>query len=140
MDRSAVDRLARYFETLTPQSVADLPRYYAGDAYFKDPFNEVRGIDQILPIFKRMYEQVVDPRFRVTQVVSEGSEAVLIWEMDFRFRPGARLESIRGVSHVRLDASGRVNWHRDYWDTAEELYQKIPVLGTFFRWLRRRSH
>jgi steroid delta-isomerase len=26
--------------------------------------------------------------------------------------------------------------HRDYWDAAEELYEKLPVLGALMRWLK----
>ena len=37
---------------------------------------------------------------------------------------------------VHFDAQGRVTLHRDYWDTAEELYEKLPVLGRLMRWLR----
>jgi hypothetical protein len=29
--------------------------------------------------------------------------------------------------------------HRDYWDAAEELYEKIPVLGALMRWLKKRA-
>jgi hypothetical protein len=29
--------------------------------------------------------------------------------------------------------------HRDYWDAAEELYEKIPVLGGLMRWLKKRA-
>jgi hypothetical protein len=28
--------------------------------------------------------------------------------------------------------------HRDYWDAAQELYEKIPVLGAVLRGLRRK--
>jgi len=31
-----------------------------------------------------------------------------------------------------------VTYHRDYWDTAEELYAKLPLLGGLMRLLRRR--
>ncbi|MGO1254794.1 MAG: nuclear transport factor 2 family protein, partial [Alcaligenes aquatilis] len=27
---------------------------------------------------------------------------------------------------------------RDYWDAAEELYAKLPLLGLLMRWLRRK--
>ncbi|MET3106813.1 hypothetical protein AAKU67_002656 [Oxalobacteraceae bacterium GrIS 2.11] len=27
--------------------------------------------------------------------------------------------------------------HRDYWDAAEELFQKLPLIGAPIRWLRR---
>ena len=139
MERAAIERLVRYFETLTPDAVRHLPEYYAADAYFKDPFNEVRRVEEIQAIFARMYEQVHEPRFKVLQTVCEQDDAFLVWDMEFRFSAKSKVEVVRGVSHIRLDASGKVTWHRDYWDTGEELYQKIPVLGAFFRWLRRRA-
>ena len=40
-------RLADFYETLTPASIATLGEHYAPDARFKDPFNEVAGIDAI---------------------------------------------------------------------------------------------
>jgi len=36
MDRPAIERLVRYYETLTPDAVRHLPEYYAADAYFKE--------------------------------------------------------------------------------------------------------
>jgi steroid delta-isomerase len=27
--------------------------------------------------------------------------------------------------------------HRDYWDAAEELYEKLPLVGALMRWLKR---
>ena len=38
----AVDALVAFFEGLSPETVARFPEYYADDASFKDPFNEVR--------------------------------------------------------------------------------------------------
>jgi steroid delta-isomerase len=45
---------------------------------------------------------------------------------------------IRGASHLRFDADGKVVWHRDYWDAAEELYAKLPGIGWLMRTLGRR--
>ena len=44
---------------------------------------------------------------------------------------------MRGASHLRFDASGKVMLHRDYWDAAEELYAKLPLLGAPMRLLQR---
>ena len=137
--RPAVDRLVRYFETLTPERVAELPEYYAAGAYFKDPFNEVHRLQDIQAIFARMYEQVDAPRFKVRQSLAEGGEAFLVWDLEFRFRGRESQEVIHGVSHLRFGDEGKVISHRDYWDTGEELYQKLPFLGALFRWLRRRG-
>jgi len=44
---------------------------------------------------------------------------------------------IRGVTHLKFGTDGKVNYHRDYWDAAEELYMKLPVIGRLMRGLRK---
>jgi hypothetical protein len=134
-----LEALIDFFHGLSPQSVDRFPEFYSADAYFKDPFNEVRGVAAIQRIFTHMFRQVGEPRFVVTgRVVDEGG-AVLIWEFYFRVRLWGKGEAqmMRGVSHLKFDADGKVNYHRDYWDTGEELYMKLPALGTLMRGLRR---
>ncbi|MCA0424309.1 MAG: nuclear transport factor 2 family protein, partial [Proteobacteria bacterium] len=41
---------------------------------------------------------------------------------------------------LRLAADGRIAEHRDYWDAAEELYEKLPAIGALMRWLKRRAN
>lgn len=133
-----LDRLALYYETLDRPALARLDQIYAQDAFFKDPFNEVRGLAAIRRIFEHMFDQVHTPRFVVTTRVVQGSEAFLVWEMHFRLKRQARTEQcIRGASHLRFGAGGLVEHHRDYWDAAEELYEKLPLLGSLMRWLKR---
>ena len=141
MTDSDLDRLVAFFENLQPQNIADFPQHYAEDAQFKDPFNEVRGLAHIQRIFAHMFEQVAEPRFIVHERVVDTTGAVLLWTMVYRNRAGggktAAQQSIRGASHLKFDAEGKVVWHRDYWDAAEELYTKLPVLGWLMRWLQK---
>ena len=44
-------RVATFFETLGPEDVKRLGDLYCQDALFKDPFNEVQGVDAIKRIF-----------------------------------------------------------------------------------------
>jgi steroid Delta-isomerase len=44
-----------------------------------------------------------------------------------------------GASQLRFAPDGRIAYHRDYWDAAEELYAKLPVIGTLMRFLQRRG-
>lgn len=133
---SPAARLARFYETLTPASLASLGEFYAADARFKDPFNEVVGVPAIRRIFEHMFASTDAPRFVVTERVEQGDQAMLGWEFHFGLR--GRALTVRGVTHLRFDAEGRVALHRDYWDAAEELYEKLPVLGGLMRALRRR--
>ncbi len=135
-----LDPLIRFFESITPESVSRFPEFYAENAWFKDPFNEVLGVDAIQRIFAHMFRQVDEPRFVVSERVADTQGVVLIWTFHYRSRGASNAEEyiIRGVSHLKFDADGRVVFHRDYWDTGEELYMKIPLLGGLMRFLRRR--
>lgn len=130
-----LDDLVDFFETLTPQSLDLFPKFYAADAWFKDPFNEVRGVDAIRHIFEHMFRQVENPRFVVTDRLAEADRAMLVWE--FHFARAGKAQIIRGTSHLHFDAEGRVASHRDYWDAAEELYMTLPMIGWLMRRLRK---
>jgi len=134
-------RIVRFFEQL---SRADLPRfgeYYVADALFKDPFNDVQGVPAIARVFEHMYRSVEAPRFVVHESISERAQCFLTWDFSFRFRRFAPAieQVIRGATHLHLSDDGRIVQHRDYWDAAEELYEKLPAVGLLMRWLKRRA-
>lgn len=137
----AVGRTVRFFESISPADVARMGELYADGATFKDPFNEVVGVPAIARIFGHMFEQVDAPRFVVREAVCQADAAFLVWDFTFGFRrplPAASC-TIRGCSHLRYAPDGRIVMHRDYWDAAEELYEKLPAIGVLMRWLRRRA-
>ena len=131
-----LNALGAWYEGLTPESLGAIGEHYAAEAWFKDPFNEVSGIDAIRRVFAHMFATLREPRFHVIDRVADEGGALLVWE--FRFGAGRREYLVRGASHLRFDACGKVTYHRDYWDTAEELYAKVPLLGALMRSLRRR--
>ena len=137
----ALERLVRFYESIDAQTVRGaLLEVYAPDARFKDPFNDVAGVAVIAAIFEHMFEQVDAPRFVVTARTVQGAEAFLVWEFRFRMKRWRRGEQcIRGASHILFNDAGLVTLHRDYWDAAEELYEKLPLLGALMRWLKRRA-
>ena len=139
---AALDAVVQWFEHLTPVSVQELSKYYAADARFKDPFNDVLGVPAIEAIFVHMFEALIAPRFVVTGRVAQGAQCFLTWEFRFGFRNfhQGREQVILGASHMVFDATGKVQLHRDYWDAAEELYEKLPLVGGLMRWLKRRAN
>lgn len=130
-----LDELIDFYQTLTPESLERFGEFYAEQACFKDPFNEVSGLPAIRRIFSHMFAQLQEPRFVVTEKVSAGETAFLVWT--FHFRRGSKAETIRGVTRLQWDSAGKIIDHRDYWDAAEELYMKLPLLGGLLRALRR---
>ena len=135
---SDLQRLVQFYETLSLQSAPQVAALYDPQARFKDPFNEVIGPAPIIKIFQHMFEQLDAPRFVVTSSIAQGEQAFLVGEFQFRMkRWNDALQTIRGASHIRFDADGLVALHRDYWDAAEELYEKLPLLGAFMRQLKK---
>jgi steroid Delta-isomerase len=136
-----VERVVAFFEAITPESVARLGELYSPEADFKDPFNEVRGVPAIAGIFAHMFVALEAPRFVVNDIVVQADQAFLTWDFLFRFRRLREGEQrVRGASHLRFAPDGRIALHRDYWDAAEELYEKLPLVGALMRWLRRQAN
>ena len=133
-------RVQQFFETMSLESLQQIVQVYAADARFKDPFNDVRGIAEIRRVFAQIATQVEVPSFGVTRAVCEGDDGVFDVGFGFQMKRWREDEQvIHGASHVRFAPDGRVAYHRDYWDPAEELYEKLPVLGILMRWLKRQA-
>jgi ketosteroid isomerase-like protein len=137
-----VQRVAAFFEALQPADVARMAEFYAPDARFKDPFNDVQGLEAIQRIFSHMFVALDQPRFVITQRIVQGRDCFLVWDFLFAFRGFHKgvTQTVRGGSHLQLDADGLITLHRDYWDAAEELYEKLPAVGALMRWLKRRAN
>lgn len=136
-----LDPIIRWFETLSPETLDEVNDLYAANARFKDPFNDVEGTPAIQRIFTHMFSHVDEPRFSVTERFMGEQGAMVLWTFHFATRrplPPQTL-AIRGTTHFQFDAQGKVVLHRDYWDTAEELYAKLPIIGILMRALLRRG-
>jgi steroid Delta-isomerase len=140
MRSQALINAIHFFEHLSPADIARMNALYTEGASFKDPFNNVTGVEKIAPIFGDMFEAMHEPRFKVHNAVEQGAQAFLTWDFTFRvkkFKPNDTM-IIHGASHLRFAPDGRIEMHRDYWDAAEELYSKLPIIGAIIRRLSKK--
>ena len=128
---------ARFYETLTPARVVFLRDLAAPDVRFKDPFHDVRGVESMIAVISSMYDHGT-PRFEVIdQAIGEAGAGYLLWRCAIvpeGLRSGWTFE---GMSAVRFDADGRVVEHIDHWDASEQFFERLPVIGTLLRLIRR---
>jgi len=135
----ALQRYIAFYETLSPETLPQADTVFTGDARFKDPFNDVRGIDRIRHVFTDMFKTVGAPDFHVT-----GSgwkdDAVCYLRWRFTYRVGGKGDPVivEGMSDVTFAPNGKVSSHIDFWDAAQGLYEHLPVIGMVLRALRRR--
>ena len=152
---TALSKITAWFEALTPETLASIDEVYAAQAHFKDPFNDVVGIDRIKVIYAHMFENLTNPRFEITRVIEQHAaehlqqtqpllppppthqahEAFVAWQFKFEWR--GRMFDIPGGTRFVINDQGLVTDHVDYWDVAE-LYEKLPLIGALLRPLRKR--
>lgn len=150
------DAIVQFFERLSPESLDQLAQIYRPEARFKDPFHEVVGIAAIRDVLAHMFRKLPGGTFVVTGCLSAENPrtadpagastgrqvpvpAQLCLTWDYRVEFAGKAQCIRGCSWLELAEDGRIAVHRDYWDLAEELYEKIPGLAVVMRWLKRQA-
>jgi len=127
-----------FFEQLKPADLSRMEAQYTEQAFFKDPFNEVKGVAGVKAIFAHMFESLDSPRFTVLDALVQQNQCFLSWDFHFKLKGQSLPRRIHGSSHLRFAPDGRVAYHRDYWDAAEEFYEKLPLLGSLLRLIKRR--
>lgn len=128
--------IALWFEAMNEASLVSLDQIYAADARFCDPFNDVRGVSAIAAIYGHMFENLTAPRFVITDIIEQDQRIFMAWQFLFQWR--SQSFDIPGGTRFRLDNNGLVVDHQDYWDVAQGLYEKLPVLGWLLKRLRQR--
>jgi hypothetical protein len=136
--RRALDRYARFYETMTPADLETLDRFVVPDVRFKDPFNDVTGVDAMARCLGMAYDHGT-PKFDVLDRAVSERAGYLLW----RYTSTKKGESrpawiVEGMSEVRFAPDGRVAEHIDHWDSGEQFYLRLPIVGWLVGKVRKR--
>ena len=126
-----------FYQQMTREDLARLPQLFTKQAHFKDPFNDVMGVERIVTIFHHMFDTLSDPKFDVEESLIENSVAYIKWQFTAELK--TRPFQITGVSRVVFDDDGLVSEHIDYWDASEQFYMKLPIIGALLRLIRKQA-
>lgn len=132
----AHDRYRRFLETLTPATLARLGDYVTNDVRFKDPFNDLRGVDSMQRVLLHMFDKLGSVTFRVRHFVADGDTCLMEWR--FEAALNGQPWSFDGMSLISFSPDGLVKAHIDYWDAANAFYERLPVIGRLLAWMRLR--
>lgn len=133
------ETITHFFETLHQGiSVEVFSTVYDDAVIFKDPFNEVTGLNGVHKIFEHMYNTLDDPKFIIKEYIDHQNVAYVKWDFIFTFKGEEQESSFEGVSRLEMNSSGKVISHIDFWDAAEHIYEKIPLLGSLIRFVKKK--
>ena len=133
------EKMTYFFENLTEETTIDHFRMiYDERVRFKDPFNSVKGINAVYNVFAHMYRNLDDPKFIIIEYIDKESIAYVKWKFLFSFKNESAQQMFEGVSRLETNEEGKVIEHIDYWDAAEHMYEKMPIIGWLLRTIKRK--
>ena len=139
LEDSAVRGFKEFYTIFSAERIkASVRDVYAQDAYFRDGFREVRGLDNIEEYFLDTTEAVHECIFDIQDMAYNDGNHYFRWIMKLTLnRDRENPLETNGMSHVRFDTRGKVIFHQDYWETAA-LYERLPVIGALIRYVKKR--
>jgi len=136
-EKAGIENFKSYYKVFAEDIIRrDTKTLYAREAFFKDGYKEVKGVDAIETYFIATTKAIVSCTFDITEVIIHEGNYYFRWVMKLTIKrdkdnPIAQV----GMSHVRFASDGKVIFHTDYWDTSV-VFERAPVIGSIIRWAK----
>ncbi len=130
-NKNNIYNYVKLFESLNLENLNKFNDLLDENIYFEDPFNKVYGIENFKRIFSNTLKKLDNVEFKVLNVISKNNIYIIKWEMIFfAFNKN---NSIFGLSEVTVSTNQKIISHVDYWDSYNNFYINIPVIGLIFK-------
>jgi hypothetical protein len=136
-EKAGIENFREYYRVFAEDVIRrDTKNLYAKEAFFKDGYKEVKGVEAIETYFIATTKAVVSCTFDITDVSVHGGNYYFRWVMKLTIKrdKDSPMEQI-GMSHVRFGPDGKVVFHADYWDTTI-VFERVAVIGAIIRWAK----
>lgn len=134
-----IKRYVEFFESLNKNtSFNKYEEIFVNTVYFEDPFQKTKDLKSLYKIFMHMYETLHEAHFVVKEIALTNNIAYIQWVFRYKRVKNQDFESFIGVSRVTFEQTGKVVSHIDYWDSATNIYEKIPILGSLINFVKKR--
>ncbi len=113
---------------------------YAADAWLDDTLVIHRGAAEIEKYFIGTSETMKSYQVTFDDVSRSGDNYYFRWTMIFAapaLSHGEPVHSV-GMSQVRFDNEGKVAMHKDFWDSGQNFYAHLPVVGGAVGFVKKR--
>ncbi len=130
-----------FFNNLSKETLDLIDEFYDEQVQFRDPVVEFTGREMIRKYYHHLYYSVKMIQFEFEPDVVQGDTCVLIWKMAFEHPSvgGGKRLVVDGTSVLRESPeSGKIVYHRDYFDMGAFIYQNVWGLGWIIRYIKRR--
>ncbi|NJM36820.1 MAG: nuclear transport factor 2 family protein [Akkermansiaceae bacterium] len=115
-------------------------KVYAADAYLDDTLVVHRGAAEIENYFAKTSDTMTSYQVTIDDVARSGNDYYVRWTMIFSapaLSGGKPVHSF-GISQVRFNREGQVEFHQDFWDSGKNFFAHLPILGGAVGFVRKR--
>lgn len=127
------------FENLAPTNIQSLRQIYTDDVCFEDPAHAIQGLETLIGYFESLYKNLEGCQFKFHKKLTSSDDIFLSWTMLVKHKKIKHGEVIRveGASYLKI-RTGKVFYHRDYFDLGAMVYENVPLLGVLIRSIKTR--
>ena len=115
-------------------------KVYAADAYLDDTLVVHHGAAEIEAYFLKTSETMTHYEVMIDDVARSGNDYYVRWTMIFAapaLSGGKPVHSV-GISQIRFNREGKVEFHQDFWDAGKNFYAHLPLVGGAVGLVRKR--
>lgn len=135
-----MEKFLTTYTQLNAYNLELLASIYSEDICFIDPAHEIRNLSRLTEYFANLYNNISSIHFQFHHQLRLAEEGYVQWQMIFshpRLKGGESVK-VAGASYLQFNDSGKVYYHRDYFDLGAMLYEQLPILGRIIIALKRR--
>lgn len=135
---SIKEKTISFFDNLSFDTISIVDDFYSADAVFIDPLVKLNGSDKIKNYYAKLYEAVIEISFDYGNLVQEDTKLTMEWVMHLRATgiKSGQLISVPGISIIKFNETEKVEYHRDYYDLGEFVYEHIPILNKVIAFIK----
>jgi hypothetical protein len=135
-----IEDFTQIYQRLNKDNLKLLTDLYSADITFIDPLHTIEGIDNLTVYFAGLYDNVSSISFDFEEVTSDKNSHFITWDMTLAHSKmnGGKPYIVPGVTHLKTNEEEQINYHRDYYDAGQMLYEQIPLIRNIIRLIKRR--
>jgi hypothetical protein len=120
-----------------------LDDYYDTSIKFEDPLGAISGLKALKEYYAHMYKSVEEIKFDFDDVMNDENQQFVTWTMSLKAKNfgGGKVIKTKGASIIKFSpVSGKVIYHRDYFDSGEFIYENVPGLRLLHKFIKSQLH
>lgn len=133
-------KVINFFDGLSYDNMSLVEEFYSNDVHFIDPLTNLRGVGKIKNYYANLYKAVIDISFEYSSVIVEDENVTLEWVMKLKatgIKSGKEIR-VPGISIMKFNNDDKVEYHRDYYDMGEFVYEHIPILNKIIFYIKKK--